>query len=298
MLAVRLVVQAGSGAAFMCAALVGLAIGAGLVLPSSGEIAFISGRDGDYEIYLMDVGRHYTFQLTNNEVDDFYPAWSPDGCCLAFSSQSQPGSARFTVQSLNLATGEIRQLTDTDNVSVLMPDWSPSGDQLVIAITPGEQSRTATCFLNLASTDRECVADGFGASWSPDGKLVASYVQDTSGQFALRLIDTADYFDTRLAQNIAPHVGVRPAWSPDGSQIAYSCNNNICVVNADGSESRTLIGRNGTEYSADWSPDGKMLVFDWRAGRNFELYLLDVKSTNIRRLTYNAADDASPVWRP
>jgi TolB protein len=246
----------------------------------------------------MDVGRNYTFQLTDNEVDDFYPAWSPDGCCLAFSSQPQPRSARYTIQSMNLLTGETRQLTDMDNVSVLMPDWSPEGDQLVIAISPGEQSRTATCFLNIASADRECVADGFGASWSPDGAAVASYVQDTSGQFALRLIDTTDYFDTRLAQNIATHVGVRPSWSPDGSQIAYSCNSNICVVNADGSGLRTLISRNGTEYSADWSPDGKTLVFDSRSGRNFDLYLLDVQSMTVRQITDNAADDASPVWRP
>jgi TolB protein len=199
---------------------------------------------------------------------------------------------------MNLHTGETRQLTDMDNVSALMPAWSPRGDQLVIAIAPGEQSRTSTCFLNIASTDRECVADGFGASWSPDGASVASYVQDASGQLALRLINTTDYFDNLLVRSLGGHVGVRPSWSPDGSQIVYTCNNNICVVNADGSEPRTLVNWSGTQYSADWSPDGKTLVLDSRAGSNFDVYLLEVETMAVRQLTDNAADDASPVWRP
>jgi len=295
MLLAKLILQAGLLAAAMCAAGVGLAVAAGLNAPSSGQIAFISGRDGDYEIYLMDVEANLTAQLTNNEVDDIYPAWSPDGCCLAYSSRRGGHSAIYT---MNLLTGATQQLTNLENVAVTKPHWSPEGDRLVMEITPGEQARTETCFLTLASADFDCVADGFGASWSPDGTSVASYVQETTGQFAVRLISLEDYFDTRLVQNVGGHVGVRPAWSPDGSQIAYSCNDDICVMNADGSAARTLIDGSGSELNADWSPDGKVLVFDSRSRGNVELFLYDVEFMTIRRLTYSDGADGTPVWRP
>jgi Tol biopolymer transport system component len=284
-----------------CLVLVGMSQGAGIMLPSGGQIAFISGRDGDsgsadYEIYLMDVTRNLAMQVTNNEVDDLYPAWSPDGCCLAFASRLSTGL--YGIFEHNLLTGETRQVTDLSNVSAIMPHWSPDGKRLVIQVSPGQQSRTATCFLNLASTELHCVAGGFGASWSPHSDMVASYVMEANGQFALRLIDAADYFETRLVQNLGGHVGVRPVWSPDGSQIAYSCNDDICVINADGGDPRQLITLSGSELNMDWSPDGRMLVFDSRNLSNVEIFAYAFEERTIRRLTFNEAADGTPIWRP
>ena len=55
--------------------------------PDGKRIAFTSDRDGDYEIYLLDVDGGRLVQLTNNEgVDDVDPTWSPDGFNIAFGS--------------------------------------------------------------------------------------------------------------------------------------------------------------------------------------------------------------------
>jgi uncharacterized repeat protein (TIGR01451 family) len=49
-----------------------------------------------------------------------------------------------------------------------------------------------------------------------------------------------------------------PAWSPDGSLIAFVCNGGVCVMDADGSDQKLLTSFG---YSPAWSPDGTRIVF-------------------------------------
>ena len=47
------------------------------VAPATGKIAFISDRDGNGEVYVMNADGTGQTNLTNNPSDDFGPAWSP-----------------------------------------------------------------------------------------------------------------------------------------------------------------------------------------------------------------------------
>src|SRR5918992_3407644 len=57
--------------------------------PASADeaIAFQSDRDGDLEIYVTDVDGAQVTQLTDNEVEDQGPAWSPDVTQIALSTE-------------------------------------------------------------------------------------------------------------------------------------------------------------------------------------------------------------------
>ena len=55
--------------------------------PVSGRIAFASDRDGNYDIYLMNADGTGLTRLTDNDADDWHPAWSPDGQRIAFASE-------------------------------------------------------------------------------------------------------------------------------------------------------------------------------------------------------------------
>ena len=51
-----------------------------------GKIAFMTDRDGNMEIYLMDADGRNLINLTNNDASESYPTWSPDGSKIAFIS--------------------------------------------------------------------------------------------------------------------------------------------------------------------------------------------------------------------
>lgn len=64
-------------------------------------IAFVSDRDGNEEIYLMDLNGENVKRLTNNIARDGYPSISPDGKWLAFSSERANGSFNIFIMSLD-----------------------------------------------------------------------------------------------------------------------------------------------------------------------------------------------------
>ncbi len=100
--------------------------------------------------------------------------------------------------------------------------------------------------------------------------------------------------------------GNHPHWSPDGSQIAYSCNNrtDICVINADGSGVVNITEDSARmEMFPDWTPDGQIVFMSDRnvtKNRRFsEIYIMNADGSNIERLTFDGnAFNAYPNVAP
>jgi TolB protein len=128
--------------------------------------------------------------------------------------------------------------------------------------------------------------------------------------------------------------GARPAWSPDSRKIAFMSNrdgnDDIFVVNADGSGLRNLTRSHGHDrtriwdgrehkriswFSTDgplWSPDGRKIVFRSERDRpsalergacrprcrRDEIYVVDADGNGLRRLTHNWKSDGAAMWSP
>jgi Tol biopolymer transport system component len=96
------------------------------------------------------------------------------------------------------------------------------------------------------------------------------------------------------------HVGRAPAWSPDGSLLAYADRRSrLIVARADGKRVAVLT-RGYPASDPSWSPDGSRIAFrQGRGGRlRGDIAVVNVDGTGLKRLTRTRHDDAEPTWSP
>jgi len=135
--------------------------------PDGEDIAFISDRDGNAEIYVMDQDGGNIQQLTFNDNQDEWPVWSPEGNNIAFHSNRYGDYEIFLV---NIDGSDVIQLTSNLGIST-EPDWSLDGR---IAFT---SSRTGDSELWIMDGDGKnqqqlTFEEGYdgGPVWSPHCK--------------------------------------------------------------------------------------------------------------------------------
>jgi Tol biopolymer transport system component/tRNA A-37 threonylcarbamoyl transferase component Bud32 len=253
------------------------------------KISFVSDRDGNEEIYMMNIDGSNLINLTNNNANDSFPAFSPDGKRIAFASDRDWNDDIYLMDSDG---SKIIRLTDS-SVNDQEPAWSPDGKQIVF--TSGNDN-PKIYKMNVDGSQQVGFSSqgSYGAhspSWSYDGsKIVFS-----SGWRSINIIspDGKKLGDGWMSE------GQHPSWSPDGSRIAYDGGNSIFLISSDGSDRARVTFLDGDASEPAWSPDGKWIAFTSLKDDNTkDIYITSLDGKNLIRVTNNSANDYSPVWVP
>ena len=89
------------------------------------------------------------------------------------------------------------------------------------------------------------------------------------------------------------------AFPGQNGRIAYDDLSNIHTVNPDGSGHAQLTADPGTDYGAEWSPDGERILFSSnRGGLGYQVYVMNADGTGQTRLTDPPSQAGSPAWSP
>ena len=221
-------------------------------LPPSGRIAFESGRDGNWEIYVMNADGSDVARLTDYGGDDVSPAWSPNGQRIAFSSW-RDGLTEIYV--MNADGSDVARLTDYggDDVS---PAWSPNGQR--IAFSSGRDGQTEIYVMNADGSGvarlTDHAAEDVYPAWSPDGQRIAfSSLRDRNWEIYVMNADGSD------VARLTDHGGddFEPTWSPDGRYIAFASDRDgdldIFTMRYDGSEVTNLTDQARDNRGPHWA---------------------------------------------
>jgi TolB protein len=287
-------------------------------MPQSGgsKIVFTSNRDGNAQIYSMNLDGSGLTRLTNNSSNDDHPRWSPNGTTILFQSDrdslppdpENPGPAKQDIYVMN-ADGTAQTRLTTDAADDCNAVWSPDGNKIVFqSLRNGIYYQVYT--MNADGTSQINLSNGIAAdyqpSWSPDGtKIAFASERDHAGAPSIYVMNANGSSQTRLTFSSEIVRDEQPAWSRDATRIAFAStrdgNKEIYVMNANGSNPVRLTTTLENDDSPYWSADGTKIVFRSDRERDAydptaQLWTMNTDGSNQALIAGNEFGDYSPSW--
>ncbi len=249
------------------------------------KIAFVSNRDGNDEIYMMDYDGEGQTRITFNRIKDYMPGWAPDQRRIVYTTYK-----RSNPDLVILSLYEGKSTTVAGRGTNFSGAFSPDGKKLAFCSTMDGNAEIYTAEADGTKVRRLTInaAIETAPSWSPTGREIAFtsdrlgtgtpqiYIMDAEGSNVRKVSFGGNYHDA-------------PAWSPDGERIAFVSRVDnvfdIYVLNLRTQQITKLTESNARNENPSWSPDGRHLVFASNLKGSIQIYTVDYDGANLRRLT-------------
>jgi Tol biopolymer transport system component len=264
-----------------------------------GAHAFTVGRRAGSELVVRGAGSTGRRRLTKQRSPHDYVseiAWSPDSARIAYTGGTGgwADNAYDDVWVVSAKGGRPERLTHSYEDD-WHPVWSPDGTK--IAFDRQDDGYNWVYVVNADGTGLRRLTPNFNWSpaWTSDGRI--SYL-NSRGIWVMNADGTHKRLFTRAKLDITGYSSVAPAWSPDGTHVAYSTGDVLWVLNADGTGRRKIYGnRQGGTGTPTWSPDSLRITWTQGGEGDYEIYVAKVDGSEVRQVTDNTAvQDEAPAW--
>lgn len=258
------------------------------------KVVFVSNRDGNDELYMMDYDGRNETRLTFNRIKDYMPAWSSDGREIAHTAYRGEVAGLYILKIY-----EGQRLTVSERGTNFAAAYSPDGRKLAFCSTMDESNPEIYMATAQGTNVRRLTfnrAADVAPSWSPTSRQIA-FTSDRGGSPQIYTMDAEGTNPRRVSFGGNYHDA--PAWSPDGDRIVYVSRVNqifdLYVLNLRTQKIIKLTEGYSRNESPSWSPDGRHLVFSSDRTGSIQLYSIDYDGTNLRRLT-SQGNNKLPDW--
>ena len=138
--------------------------------PTTPKIALSATPNGDWDILLMNPDGSEQINLTNDAALDYYPAWSPTGEQILFSSDRDMFQGSLDLYLMDPDGSNVRRVFGKSKHRGA-PVWSPDGK--LIAYCSREQGQSVLYIGTIDGKKEKRITFGCGPAWSPDGREIA-----------------------------------------------------------------------------------------------------------------------------
>lgn len=294
---------------YMVVGLILLTMGCTRELSPTGTLVFESYRDGNAEVYIVNVDGSNLKNLTNSPAYDGTPHASPDGMRVAFTSER---SGNPEVHIMDADGSNVEQLTDGRGFNVV-PAWSPDGSQILFVSNRTYEVPYQEGYFEVNANTKLWVINADGSnptrrttrlgldmygSWSPDGQSIV-FMSVRDGNPEIYMLEP-DHTEVNLTND--PARDLNPSWSPDGSSVAFMSdregNMEIYILDLDDGSLSNVTQHPDNDGDPEWSPDGSQIAFISDRDGHKNIYVMNADGTNVRQVTDHPADDIHPQWVP
>jgi TolB protein len=280
-------------AAFACGLLV--FVGGSGSQPERSAIVFERGGD----LYAVSIDGSRLVRLTRTRMREQDPAVSPDGRRIAFSRGARG------ISTMNVDGSNVTIWTRGYDAG---PAWAPDGRTIYFARHITRFGAACGSIFAVSTTRRGArrVTNPRGShqdpTVSPDGRRIALTDWNAcEGGTASPRLTVVDIYgrrtgDLKRLRNNGYYPNPEhssPAWSPDGTRLAFLKNSDLTIAYRDGSgERRVARGSGGLIYVAPaWSPDGRWIAFSTSRSSRRRLLVVRADGTGLRRVAQASSGD-------
>ncbi len=262
------------------------------------QICFTGIVGKNKELFIADYDGANIKQITEHGSISIKPKVSPDGMKIAYLSYKDRYSFLYIFDRL---TGKVTPLSKEVGLNSA-PSWFPEGNRL--AMTLSKDANMEIYIRNIDGSNPIRITKNKDADTSPcilaDGSRIA-FVSDRGGNPQIYVMGV-DGSDPRRVSYQGGN-SYDPAGSPDGKMIAYVVEQRgegfeIYVMDADGSNPRRLTNSYGSNESPTWSPDSRHVMFCSTRNGRWELWTVNVKTGEERRVPNLRMECQGPSWGP
>ena len=282
--------------------IIGLLSGGQLSIAQT-QIAYVSERGGNKEIWAMDYDGSNQHQLTHLRTISLTPRWSPDATRIAFTcfqpfrGITSPQICMYSAASDRLIA--FPRFSGTNS----SPAWSPDGSQVAFMSSQAGDPEIYVSDADGGHLHRITFAAGVSTSpaWNPKTGKQMAFVSDRGGVPVLYLSDA----DGSNVQKLnLPDMGyvVDPSWSPNGQLLAFSWrrpsgNYDIYAMDLATSQLLELTKDEARNERPSWAPDGRHIVFESTRTGTRQIWSMLADGSQPRQLTFEGQSE-SPNWSP
>jgi hypothetical protein len=273
-----------------------------VLLSLQGVVVFETNRDGNSEIYTLNLADQSQVRLTNNNTaQEVQPALAPDGVQVAYVSNQDGNNEIYLGGTDGRAPLNLTHNAADDQ----QPAWSPDGNWIAFTTNrDGNQevyvmSSDGSQFHNLTKDP----ADDFAAAWFTIRGVFGTedwiaFTSTRDGNQEIYRIRADGMGLTNLTNN--PANDYAPAGAASGQILAFVTerdgNPEIYTMNVNGGALTNITSNPARDLEPAFNSNGSWIAFSTDREGNLEVYVVRSEGDTAYNLTRNSGQDGDPDW--